>query len=228
MTKNKKHLYYLNELSDYKIADGYSDVRGWDVKDFNNRVIGKVDNLLVNQDAERVVYLDVEVDQSIIDEKHDPYSHSSNDNIKEFVNKDGENHIILPIGLVDLNENSNYVYTEIVDYKTFAETKRIRRGEIIDRDYERYVLSSYGRNLKSYNTPMVSGDNKNKGKIDISIENQLRQIVRDEIRMYHNEYSNENKDLMVDTVDGRVTYSEDISDDDFYERSEFDDARLRK
>jgi hypothetical protein len=34
-----------------------------DVKDANNRIIGKVDHLLVNKTAERVVYLDVEVDK---------------------------------------------------------------------------------------------------------------------------------------------------------------------
>jgi len=27
-TENKKHLYYLHELSDYKVAEGYTDVRG--------------------------------------------------------------------------------------------------------------------------------------------------------------------------------------------------------
>jgi hypothetical protein len=28
-----KNLYYLEELSDYKVASEYSDVRGWDVID---------------------------------------------------------------------------------------------------------------------------------------------------------------------------------------------------
>ena len=52
MTEQTKHLYYITELSDYKIANGYPDIRGWDVKDIDNRVIGKVDNLLVNKAAE--------------------------------------------------------------------------------------------------------------------------------------------------------------------------------
>jgi hypothetical protein len=38
------------------------------VKDANNRIIGKVDHLLVNKTAERVVYLDVEVDTTVIEE----------------------------------------------------------------------------------------------------------------------------------------------------------------
>ncbi len=60
---NNKHLFYLNELSDYKVASDDPDVRGWKVKDSDNRVIGKVDNLLVNKNTERVVYLDVVLDK---------------------------------------------------------------------------------------------------------------------------------------------------------------------
>ncbi|WP_100615747.1 PRC-barrel domain-containing protein [Confluentibacter citreus] len=221
-TENKKHLYYLNELSDYKIADGYPDVRGWDVKDFDNRVIGKVDNLLVNQDSQRVVYLDIEVDKSIIDANHDPYGRPNNAEFKEFVNKDGENHIILPIGLVDLNSDSKYVYTDIIDHRTFTETKRIRKGDIVGRNYERMVMSSYGRKTdkKSYSEPVlvdeenVYGNNLN--------EEKIREIVRDEMRTYRREMDNDHSyNNLVDDND----YSDD---DSFYDRPEFDDNRFQR
>jgi hypothetical protein len=42
-------------------------------EDANNRIIGKVDHLLVNKTAERVVYLDVEVDTTVIEEGHETY-----------------------------------------------------------------------------------------------------------------------------------------------------------
>ena len=58
MTDTNKNLFNLDELSGYKVADDYSDVRGWDVKDANDRIIGKVEHLLVNKIAERVVYLE--------------------------------------------------------------------------------------------------------------------------------------------------------------------------
>ena len=83
MTERRKNLYYLDELSDYKIASDDPDVRGWDVKDKDTRVIGKVDNLLVNKDREQVVYLDVEVDNSIIEANHDPYGKSSSSEVHE-------------------------------------------------------------------------------------------------------------------------------------------------
>ncbi|WP_445735425.1 PRC-barrel domain-containing protein [Mariniflexile sp.] len=210
MAENRKHLYYMSELSDYKISDGYPDVRGWDVKDIDNRVIGKVDNLLVNKEAQRVVYLDVEVDTSIIDAKHDPYGRPINDDVKEFVNKDGENHIIIPIGLVDLNDDSNYVYTDRIDHRTFSETKRYRKGDNIPRDYETQVLDSYVKK------PTDSISRKPDHKLD---ENRIREIVREEIRNYHEGLGNK-----------EAHYSDDDMDynDGFYDRSEFDDKGFRR
>ncbi|PKQ45053.1 YlmC/YmxH family sporulation protein [Confluentibacter flavum] len=219
-TENKKHLYYLNELSDYKISDGYPDVRGWDVKDFDNRVIGKVDNLLVNQDSQRVVYLDIEVDKSIIDANHDPYGRPNNKDLKEFVNKDGENHIILPIGLVDLNSDSNYVYTDIIDHRTFTETKRIRKGDTVGRNYERMVMSSYNRKTekKPYTEPvLVEEENEYNNNLN---EEKIREIVRDEMRTYRSEMNNDYSD---NNLVGDNGYSDD---DSFYDRPEFDDNRF--
>lgn len=146
--KNNKHLFYLNELSDYKVASDDPDVRGWKVKDSDNRVIGKVDNLLVNKNTKRVVYLDVEVDKSIIEANHDPYGQPADSDVHEFINKEGENHIIIPVGLVRINDkdsNDKYVYTDRINHRTFAETKRKERGANVSRDYEVVVLESYNR-----------------------------------------------------------------------------------
>lgn len=146
MDNHNKNLYYLHELSDYTVDDGYADVRGWEVKDKDLRVIGKVDNLLVNKKTERVVYLDVELDTSVIDANHQPYSSASrNDGVHEFLNEDGENHLIIPIGLAILNEDDKKVYTKSIDHKTFAETKRVKKNTAINRDYETQVLGSYNR-----------------------------------------------------------------------------------
>lgn len=149
MKDQKKHLYYLNELSDYKVDSHYADVRGWPVKDRDNRVIGKVDNLLVNKNLMKVVYLDVEVDKSIIAANYDPYSNSVNTDVREFVNKEGENHVIVPIGMVHIHEDQKYVHTESIDHKTFAETKRFKTGANVDRDYEVVVLDSYKRDSRN-------------------------------------------------------------------------------
>ncbi|MBT8319688.1 MAG: hypothetical protein KJP01_06110 [Gramella sp.] len=145
MKTKEKHLYYLSELKDYKVNSKDPDIRNWEVRDLDNRTLGKVDNLLVNKELGKVVYIDVEVDQSIINLKHDPFSNSGNSDIHEFINKEGENHIIVPIGLIDLNLDKKIVFTDGIDYETFAETKRYRSGTTINRNYERHVLGSYQR-----------------------------------------------------------------------------------
>lgn len=145
MTKEEKHLYRLDELSDYKVASEDPDVRSWSVRDADNRVIGKVDNLLVNKAARRVVYLDVEVDQSVIDLNHDPYARPEHVNVREFINKDGENHVIVPIGMVSLDVDKKVVHAHAINHRTFAETKRYSTTDPINREYERAVLDSYNR-----------------------------------------------------------------------------------
>ena len=146
--RKNKHLYYLNELSDYKVESHDPDVRGWKVKDAENRVIGKVDNLLVNKERKKVVYLDVEVDTSIIEANHDPYGKSASEGVHEFINKEGENHLIVPVGLVDIDKDDKAVRCDKIDHRTFAETKRMEKGYDVDREYEVAVLESYNRNTE--------------------------------------------------------------------------------
>lgn len=155
-----KNLYYLNELSDYKIASDDSDVRSWKVKDADNRVIGEVDNLLVNKRTERVVYLDVEVESSIIEADHDPYGQPADSDVHEFINKEGENHIIIPVGLINLNHDEKFVYTDRINHRTFAETKRMEKGSTVNREYEVVVLDSYDRDHRN-DRDRVSGSTTN-------------------------------------------------------------------
>lgn len=143
MTEKNKNLYYLHDLSDYKVADEYADVRDWEVIDADKRTIGKVDGLLVNKVAERVVYLDVEVDTSLIEAGHETYATPANQGVHEFLNEEGENHLIIPIGMVNLDENNKKVHTKQIDYATFAKTKRFKKGVDLERSYELMVLPHY-------------------------------------------------------------------------------------
>ncbi len=154
MTDTNKNLFDLDELSGYKVAEDYNDVRGWDVKDANNRTIGKVDHLLVNKIAERVVYLDVEVDSTLIEEGYNTYQASASEGVHSFLNKDGENHLIIPIGMADLDEENKLVNTKEIDSSTFAKTKRFNKGDVIDFRYELDVVRHY----KGDNTIHSSND----------------------------------------------------------------------
>lgn len=143
MSDTNKNLYYLEELSDYKVASNYSDVRGWDVIDADNRIIGKVTNLLVNKKAERVVYLDVEVDKTLIEDSYNTYQVPASDGVHGFINKDGDDHLIVPIGMVSLDEEKKKVLTNQINYTTFTKARRFNKGADIDRDYELILFRQY-------------------------------------------------------------------------------------
>jgi len=157
MTDTNKNLFYLDELSGYKVAENYSDVRGWDVKDANNRTIGKVDHLLVNKIAERVVYLDVEVDTTLIEDGHNTYQDRVSEGVHEFLNKEGENHLIIPIGMATLDEENKLVNTNQIDSSTFAKTKRFRKGDAIYFGYELNVIRHYRGDNTIHSSNTVHG-----------------------------------------------------------------------
>lgn len=157
MTDTNKNLFNLDELSDYKVAENYSDVRGWNVKDANNRTIGKVDHLLVNKTAERVVYLDVEVDTTLIEEGYNTYQDRVSDGVHEFLNKEGENHVIIPIGMAMIDKKNKLVTTNQIDSSTFAKAKRFRKGDVIDFAYELDLVRHYRGDKTIHSANTVDG-----------------------------------------------------------------------
>lgn len=225
MKTQEKQLYYLHELSDYTIDDGYTDIRGWTVKDSALRNIGTVKNLLVNKVTKRVVYVDVEIDPTIINAGHDPYGDSANTEIREFINEKGENHVIIPIGLVNINMEPEYIFTESIDHQTFAETRRIRKNTPIDREYENAVLDSYGTKA----VPPVKRDREienarenRQDMVDANRDNQEERMSEKastdndpEEEWYNAEYES-------------LTESEFPNDENFYGRREFDDSRFHR
>ncbi len=144
-----RNLYCLSELSDFKVSDEDKDVRGWIVKDANKNTIGKVDNLLVSKANNRVVYLDVEVEKSILEENSRPYSTTTGEAEREFINEEDENHVIIPIGMAHLDTNEEIVRTPKISREIFARTKRMKKGSTIDRNYETNVLESYNRSAQT-------------------------------------------------------------------------------
>lgn len=143
MSDKEKNLYYLDDMSGYKVASDYSDVRGWSVIDADNRTIGKVDGLLVNKRAEKVVYLDIEVDKDLIEDGHEPYENPNHKGAHEYLNKEGENHLVIPIGMIDIDDDNKKVLTNEINYDTFKRTKRHTKGTDISREHEETVIKGY-------------------------------------------------------------------------------------
>ncbi|MBF4465030.1 PRC-barrel domain-containing protein [Flavobacterium sp. LC2016-12] len=144
MENKDKNLYRLDELSNYKVASDYSDVRGWKIVDAENHTIGKIDNLWVNKDMQRVVYLDVKLDKGLLeDNRNEVRDVIANDNGREFIYREGDSHIIIPIGSVNINKDTKIVMANSIGYDTFRSTSRYNRENNFDRNYERSVMKSY-------------------------------------------------------------------------------------
>ena len=62
----------LDELDDFKVADGYTDIRGFEAYTENGRSVGEVDQLLVDQAAQRVAAITIDVDEELLDSGRGP------------------------------------------------------------------------------------------------------------------------------------------------------------
>ena len=71
--------------SNYEIADGEPDIRGWDVKDAAGKTIGEVDELIFDVQSRKVRYMVVDLDENDFDlDKRD---------------------VLIPIGLGELHKS---------------------------------------------------------------------------------------------------------------------------
>jgi sporulation protein YlmC with PRC-barrel domain len=85
----------LDELDDFQVAEGDPDVRGWEVIASDGRKIGEVDELLVDVQAMKVRYLDVDLSREIV------------------AGARGEDrHVLIPIGYARLEAEESRVRIE--------------------------------------------------------------------------------------------------------------------
>jgi len=75
--------------SNYEIADGEPDIRGWDVKDTAGKTIGEVDELIFDEQSLKVRYMVVDLDDNDFDLD--------------------KRHVLIPIGLGELHKSDDDV-----------------------------------------------------------------------------------------------------------------------
>ena len=102
----------LQELhgSGFEIAKGEPDIRGWKVKDLANNVIGRVDDLLFDTASLRVRYLVIKLNGKPIN----------------LVSR----HLLIPIGLAELNEKDDVVIFPEVTVGHLASLPEYKKGEV--------------------------------------------------------------------------------------------------
>lgn len=116
-------LAHLSDLDGFEVAGGEPDIRGWKVKSSDDRVLGKVDDLLVDTDARMVRYLELKLNRRV---KRD----------------DDRRHLLIPIGSARLDDEHDEVLlsrprAEVIGGPRYDHD---RRGD----DYERALLGGSG------------------------------------------------------------------------------------
>jgi uncharacterized protein (TIGR02271 family) len=119
----------LDEAADFRVAEGEPDIRGWDVHAADGRRVGRVENLLVDPSAMKVRYLDVEIDDDLLD-------------------TDRDRHVLIPIGYARLDRDENRIMVDQLNSSDVGVLPEYR-SEPITRDYETTVRSSWDRGFGS-------------------------------------------------------------------------------
>ena len=117
----------LDELDDYKVADGEPDVRGWDVVASDGRKIGEVKHLIADTAQMRVRYLEVELDRDL------RAGGASGD----------DRNALIPIGAVRLNDDKDDVIVDSLSSVEFGSFPAYSSTGTFDRDYESSVASRF-------------------------------------------------------------------------------------
>jgi uncharacterized protein (TIGR02271 family) len=112
----------LGQLDDFKVAEGDPDVRGWQVIASDGRKIGEVDELLIDTNAMKVRYLDVEVENGLMAEP--------------------DRHVLVPIGYARLDRGSDQVMVDNIA-STDLRTMPAYDQSPVTRDYETSIRDRF-------------------------------------------------------------------------------------
>ena len=97
--------------SDFEIADGQPNIKGWDVKDAQGKQIGDVDDLIFNPNNDKVVYLVVDQDDNELDLTEDKK-------------------VLIPIGLAELHEKDDDVILSSITAAQLNQLPAYEKGNI--------------------------------------------------------------------------------------------------
>ena len=139
-----QRLFYLHDLTDFKVHHDDPDVRGWDVKLTTGEKIGEVENLVVDKEARKVRYIEVTADASFFSEydRDDYYLDQDGDRV---YGADHDSHFLVPIGMVTLDRSDDDVHIDGVTGEVIGAVPRYRRGSSLRPSYEVSTLGYYNR-----------------------------------------------------------------------------------
>lgn len=119
--RSSANLVRLEDMDDFRVADGSPDIRGWSVLTADGQRAGRVESLIVDLSAMQVRFLDVHLDR---DSMH----------LQE------ERHVLVPIEQAQLDKGSDDVHLEgmsasqLVTLRAYQPGAEIDSGSSLGRD----------------------------------------------------------------------------------------------
>ena len=113
----------LDSLDDFDVSSGDPDPRGWDVMCADGKKIGEVDELLVDTEAMRVRYVDVDLEDGVVEGTRD-------------------RHVLIPVGHARLEPGSECVHLEGVSVNQLGRLPEYNHAPIT-RDFETRVRDAF-------------------------------------------------------------------------------------
>jgi hypothetical protein len=204
-----EELFRLNDLTDYEVADSDPDVRGWEVISGDKKIIGKVDELIVDLAEMKVRYLDIFLDKNINGDER-------------------ERHLLLPVGAASLDEKKDTVYIDSIETVTLLKIPQYEGGKVT-RNYEKSVRSALRPgevieevpDSKFYNSDLYddrrfySGRRKNLAALSEMNTNEILGTNPDvrgwDVIGANNKKIGKVHELIVDTADKKIRYIDIIN-----------------
>ncbi len=115
----------LDQLDDFRVAEGDPDVRGWEVIASDGQKVGEVDQLLVDTAVMKVRYLDVDIDGGLLGE----------------VGR--SRHVLIPIGYARLDQFGDHVVVDALASSDVAGLPEYYR-QVITQEFEEHLHQQLG------------------------------------------------------------------------------------
>lgn len=157
-TTSAGQLVHLDDLDDFKIAEGEPDIRGWDVRGTDGNKLGEVADLLVDTGAMKVRYIEVKLDKDVakdVGRSHDLLGHDiTNATMRaegqlekkdEFRTDaaDAGRYVLIPIGVARLDDDDDNVVLDTQASQMVGIPDYHRDRNDLTRDYENEVVRGY-------------------------------------------------------------------------------------
>lgn len=124
MALNENNDNRLQELggSDFEIAEGQPDIRGWHVKDRQGNTVGEVEELIFDPQSLKVRYIVLDLEDSLLDTQ--------------------QGDVLIPIGVAELHSSDDDVILPNLDASQLSSLPKYEKG-MLNRDYENSIRNVF-------------------------------------------------------------------------------------